>query len=124
MEIARGSREHKAIAQVVMESLHLLDSEDISGIRCFNTDELSKGTWGRFACIDTAMEVVDELFEQVWNDHKYYSVPHYMNCYDASERDPRRNALVALEKVDNEYLEELCNYLGYYLEEKEEVEND
>ena len=124
MEITRGSREHQAIAQVLMESLHLLDSEDTSGIRCFNREEFLRGVWGRFACIDTAMEVVDELFEQVYNDHNYYSVPNYMTCYDASERDPRRNALVALEKVDNEYLEELCNHLGYYLEEKEEVEND
>ena len=108
MEIARGSREHQAIAQVLMESLHLLDTEDTSGIRCFNREEFLKGTWGRFACIDTAMEVVDEVFEQVYYDHTYYSVPDYMDCYWASDNDPRWNALVALEKVDNEYLDDLC----------------
>ena len=124
MEIARGSREHQAIAQVLMESLSLLDSEDTSGIRCFNRDEFLKGNWGRFACIETAMEVVDEVFEQVYNDHTYYSVPNYMDCYWASDSDPRRNALVALEKVDNEYLDDICGHLGYYLEEEEEVEND
>tara|TARA_R100000734_G_scaffold9770_1_gene7419 strand:- start:424 stop:798 length:375 start_codon:yes stop_codon:yes gene_type:complete len=124
MQIARGSKEHQAIAQVLMESLYLLDNEDTSGIRCFNREEFLKGTWGRFACIDTAMEVVDEVFEQVYNDHTYYSVPDYMDCYWASDSDPRWNALVALEEVDSEYLDDLCSHLGYYLEEKEEVEND
>ena len=47
-----------------------------------------------------------------------------MECYWAADREPRLNALVALEKVDNEYLDDLCSHLGYYLEEKEEVEND
>tara|TARA_B100001094_G_scaffold204435_1_gene198354 strand:- start:5050 stop:5415 length:366 start_codon:yes stop_codon:yes gene_type:complete len=121
MQINRGSREHQAIAQVLMESLYLLDSEDTSGIRCFNREEMLNGTWGRFACLDTATEVVDELFEQVYNDHNYYSVPDYMDCYVASDRDPRRNALVAVVEVDNEYLDELCNHLDYYLEEKEEA---
>tara|TARA_R100000231_G_scaffold51835_1_gene43696 strand:- start:367 stop:744 length:378 start_codon:yes stop_codon:yes gene_type:complete len=125
MEIARGSREHQAIAQVLMESLYLLDSHDTSGIRCFNKEEFLKGTWGRFACIDTAMEVVDELFEEVYNDHTYYgSVPDYQECYQASKRDPRGNALSAVVEVDNEYLDDLCTHLGYYLEEEEEVEND
>ncbi len=124
MEIARGSKEHQAIAQVLMESLYLLDSEDTSGIRCFNREEMLAGTWGRWACIDTAMEVVDELFEQVYNDNTYYSVPDYQDCYRASEREPRVNALKAVVEIDNDYLDELCSHLGYYLEEKEEVEND
>ena len=35
----------------------------------------------------------------------------------ASESDPRRNALAALEKVDNDYLDDLCDHLGYELAE-------
>jgi hypothetical protein len=121
MQINRGSKEHQAIAQVLMETLYLLDSEDTSGMRCFNVDEFKAGTWGRFACLDTATEVVDELFEQVYNDHTYYSVPDYQDCYRASKQDPRDNALSAVVEVDNEYLDELCNHLDYYLEEKEEA---
>ncbi len=121
MKIVRGGYEHQAIAQVLMEALYLLDSEDTSGMRCFNVDEFKAGTWGKFACLDTATEVVGELFEEVYNDHNYYSVPDYQDCYRASKQDPRGNALAAVVEVDNEYLDELCNHLDYYLEEKEEA---
>ena len=123
MKIIRGSYEHKAIAQVLMEALYLLDSEDTTGICCFTADEFEKGRWGKFSCHDTAKSVVDELYDVVYNDYNYYSVPNYMDCYWASDNDPRQNALVALEKVDNDYLDDLCVYLGYELVEKEEVEN-
>ena len=123
MKIIRGSYEHKAIAQVLMEALYLLDSEDTSGMCCFNADEFERGTWGIFACYDTAKLVVDELYEVVYNDHTYYSVPDYSDCYDASDREPRRNALIALEKVNNDYLDDLCEHLGYELVEKVEDED-
>tara|TARA_S200002703_G_scaffold158870_2_gene170453 strand:+ start:633 stop:1022 length:390 start_codon:yes stop_codon:yes gene_type:complete len=129
MKIVRGGYEHQAIAQVLMESLYLLDAEDSSGIRCFNVDEMKIGTWGRFACLDTATEVLDELFDCVYNDKQYYSVPDYMECYEAAKHiegsseaiDPRRNALAAVVAVDNEYLDDLCVHIGYELVDKEEV---
>ena len=122
MKITRGGYEHKAIAQVLMEALYILDSEDTASMCCFNEDEFEAGRWGRFACHDTAKSVVEELYSIVYNDHTYYNVPDYMDCYWASDRDPRLNALVALEKVDNDYLDDLCGHLGYELVE-EEVED-
>ena len=121
MKIVRGGYEHQAIAQVLMESLYLLDAEDSSGIRCFNVDEMKIGTWGRFACLDTATEVLDELFDCVYNDQQYYSVPDYQDCYRASKQNPRGNALLAVTEVDNEYLDDLCVHIGYELVDKEEV---
>jgi hypothetical protein len=121
MKIVRGSYEHKAIAQVLMEALYLLDSDDTTGMCCFNADEFERGRWGVFACYDTAKAVVEELYDYVYYDYNYSSVPDYMDCYWASESDPRRNALAALEKVDNDYLDDLCDHLGYELVEKEKV---
>ena len=48
IENSRGSYEHKAIAQVLMEALYLLDSDDTTGMCCFNADEFERGRWGVF----------------------------------------------------------------------------
>ncbi len=113
MDITRSSYEYRTIAELVYESVYMLESEDIGSMTYFNRDEIAGGKWGRFPCQDTAQECVEEVFGYVYNDFHHYSVP--------DTGSSRSEAAEAIDQDLPDYLSDICQGLGYDVKDLEEV---
>tara|TARA_B100001939_G_scaffold145429_1_gene126010 strand:+ start:448 stop:912 length:465 start_codon:yes stop_codon:yes gene_type:complete len=115
MEITRSSDEYRTIAELVYESVYMLENEDTGSMTRFNDDMISDGRWGRFPCNVTARDNVEEVFGYVYNDYHHYAVPD-VGC-------SRSDAAEAIDEDMPDYLPDLCQAFGYYVEDLEEVED-
>lgn len=116
MEIIRSSDEYRTIAELVYESVCMLENEDIGSMTRFNDDEISEGKWGRFPCNVTARDHVEEVFGYVYNDFHHYGVPDVGSS--------RSDAAEAIDEDMPDYLPDLCQAFNYYVEDLEEVADD
>jgi hypothetical protein len=116
MDITRSSDEYRTIAELVYESVCMLENEDIGSMTRFNDDEISDGKWGRFPCSVTARDCVEEVFGYVYNDFHHYGVPDVGSS--------RSGAAEAIDEDMPDYLPDLCQTFGYYVEDLEEVADD